>query len=85
HMKKLVLIAIIVLNAISTINAQEKKETFDLTIEFSGMKSDKGNLFVALFNTKMNFLKKRYREEIIKIKDKKSILIFKNLCSFIFP
>ena len=62
-----------------TVNAQEEKETLNLTVEFFGMKSDKGNLFVALYNTENTFLKKPFKGEIAVIKNKKSIVIFKNL------
>ena len=43
------------------------------------MQSDKGNLFVALYNTENTFLKKPFKGEIVVIKNKKSIVIFKNL------
>jgi uncharacterized protein (DUF2141 family) len=78
-MKKLLLIAALIFSVINTTNAQEEKETLNLTVEFSGMKSDKGSLFVALYNTEATFLKENYKGEITKIEDKKSIVIFKNL------
>ncbi|PQJ73657.1 hypothetical protein BTO14_01500 [Polaribacter butkevichii] len=61
----------------NTLNAQEN--TANLTVAFSGMKSDKGNLFVALYNTEANFLKKAYKGEMAEIKNKKTVVIFKNL------
>jgi uncharacterized protein (DUF2141 family) len=78
-MKKLLLIAALILSVVSNINAQEEKETLNLTVEFFGMKSDKGNLFAALYNTENTFLKKPFKGEIVVIKNKKSIVIFKNL------
>ncbi|ARV14997.1 DUF2141 domain-containing protein [Polaribacter sp. SA4-12] len=78
-MKKLLLIATLIFSFTNTVNAQEEKETMNLTVEFSGMKSDKGSLFVALYNNKTNFLKKGYRGEIAEIKNKKTVVVFKNL------
>ena len=78
-MKKSLLIATLVFNFIFSINAQEEKETVNLTVEFSGMKSDKGNLFVALYNNEVSFLKTGFRGEIVKVENKKSIVIFKNI------
>ncbi len=78
-MKKLLLIATLIFGIINTANAQEEKETVNLTVEFSGMKSDKGNLFIALYNTEANFLKKGYKGEVAEIKNKKTVVVFKNL------
>lgn len=56
--------------------AQEKQT---ITANFTGMKSNNGNLFVALYNTKDSFLKKPYKSLIVKIEDSKSAAIFKNI------
>ncbi|WP_343330645.1 DUF2141 domain-containing protein [Polaribacter staleyi] len=76
-MKKLLLIATLIFSFTNTSNAQEN--TASLTVSFSGMKSDKGNLFVALYNTEATFLKKAYKGEMAEIKNKKTVVIFKNL------
>lgn len=78
-MKKILLIATFFLSVINSINAQQEKETLDLRVAFSGMKSDKGNLFVALYNEEASFLKKSYRGKTVKVNNKKSVVIFKNL------
>lgn len=78
-MKKLLLIATLIFCFTNTANAQEETETLNLTVTFSGMKSDKGNLFVALYNTETSFLKKDYKGEITEIKNKKAVILFKNL------
>ncbi len=78
-MKNLLLIAILIFSFTNTVNGQEEKETMNLTVEFSGMKSDKGSLFVALYNTEVDFLKKGYKGEIAEIKNKKTVVVFKNL------
>lgn len=76
-MKNLLLLFVILLSGILTTNAQE--ETVDLTIQISGLNSDKGTLLIALYNKKENFLKKAFKGDIIKIKDKKSEVIFQKL------
>ena len=58
-MKNLLLIFAILLSGILTTNAQE--ETFDLTIQISGLNSDKGTLLIALYDKKENFLKKIFK------------------------
>ncbi|WP_166385239.1 MULTISPECIES: DUF2141 domain-containing protein [unclassified Polaribacter] len=76
-MKKLILIFTIIFSAISTTNAQE--ETANLTINISGLNSDKGSLLIGLYNNKDTFLKKHFKGDVVKIKDKKSLVIFKDL------
>ena len=73
-MKNLLLIFAILFSGILTTNAQE--ETFDLTIQISGLNSDKGTLLIALYDKKENFLKKIFKGNAIKIKDKKSEVTF---------
>jgi len=77
-MKHIFLISIIFLGSILTSSAQEK-DTVDLTVEISGIKSDKGSIFIGIYNKEADFLKKRYKGDIVKVTDKKAIAIFKNL------
>ncbi len=79
-MKNLVLLIILTFSGIFSTNAQ-KKETFTLTINIFGLESNKGALMVGIYNSKSEFLKNQYKSEIVKIKDKKSIVIFKNLAA----
>jgi uncharacterized protein (DUF2141 family) len=76
-MKNLLLIFAIIFSGILTTNAQE--EYADLTINISGLNSNKGTLLVGLYNEKESFLKKQFKGDVVKIKDKKSIVIFKDL------
>lgn len=76
-MKNTILIITFIFSAIFTTNAQE--QTFNLTINISGLNSDKGNLMVGVYNKKDNFLKKQFKGDLVKIKDKKSVVIFKDL------
>ena len=64
-MKKLILIIAIVFSGVLTVNAQEK--TFDLTVNISGLNSDKGTLMVGLYNKKENFLNKQFKGDLVKI------------------
>ena len=76
-MKKLILLITFIFCGISTTIAQE--DTFTLTVNISGLNSDKGTLMVGLYNKKEDFLKKRYKGEISKINNKKSVVIFKDI------
>ena len=76
-MRKLLLIFAIIFSGISTTNAQQ--ETADLTINISGLNSNKGTLLVGVYNKKENFLHKQFKGDIAKINNKKSEITFKNL------
>lgn len=76
-MKKLILIIVFIFSGISSTIAQE--ETFDLTVNISGLNSNKGTLMVAVYNKKEDFLKKQFKGNLAKIKNKKSVVTFKNL------
>lgn len=82
-MKKIILTIIFTVSAFLSVSAQEE-ETFHLTIEISGMKSNKGRVLVALYKGKEDFLKKRFRGDVAKIKDKKATTVFKNLAPGIY-
>ncbi len=76
-MQKLILIAsILLLNSFTKLFAQE---TYSITIDFSGMKSDKGDVYVALYNSEDSFLKTPVKGEIVKINDKKAVAVFKDI------
>ncbi|MFY7671429.1 DUF2141 domain-containing protein [Tenacibaculum sp. MEBiC06402] len=55
------------------------QETHSITVEFHGMESDKGNLYVALYDKEKDFLKKSIKGEIVKITDKKATAVFTNI------
>tara|TARA_R110002126_G_scaffold277560_5_gene423607 strand:- start:1422 stop:1841 length:420 start_codon:yes stop_codon:yes gene_type:complete len=76
-MKKLILILAFIFSGISTTNAQE--ETFNLTVNISGLSSNKGTLMVGIYNKKENFLNKQFKGDLAKIENKKSVVVFKNL------
>ncbi|QNM84179.1 DUF2141 domain-containing protein [Polaribacter pectinis] len=69
-MKKLLLIIAIIFGGIFATNAQET--TYDLTINISGLDSNKGKVLIALYNEEGQFLKKRFKDGITKITDKKA-------------
>lgn len=50
-----------------------------ITVNFTGIKSDKGKLFVALYNAKDSFLEKPFKTAIVNIKDLKSTAVFKDI------
>jgi uncharacterized protein (DUF2141 family) len=77
-MKKLLVIAIFIFSGLFCSSAQERHT---ITINFEGMKSDKGSLFVAVYDTKNSFLKKRFKGDITKIVDKKATIILKDIPS----
>ena len=77
-MKNLFLITAVLCIVTFTLNAQEN-QTFNLTVNITGLESDKGTLMVGLYNKKEAFLKKQFKGDFVKIKDKKSVAIFKNL------
>ncbi|WP_275315232.1 DUF2141 domain-containing protein [Tenacibaculum bernardetii] len=75
-MKKIILAAIFILSVVLSSAAQE---TQTVTIEFNGMKSDKGDLYIALYNSEDSFLKKPLKGTIAKVIDKKATVVFKDI------
>ena len=55
-----------------------------LTIDFEGIKSDKGKLFVALYNSEEDFLKNQMEGSIVDISNGKASASFDNLKSGIY-
>jgi uncharacterized protein (DUF2141 family) len=76
-MKKILLTIVILFTTILSASAQE--EMFNLTISIAGLNSDKGSLLVGVYSTKEDFLKKPFKSDIIKIINKKSFVIFKDI------
>ena len=76
-MKKIVLFIAFIFIGFTSIQAQEE-ETFNLTIEVQGIENDKGKIYLAIYDSEANFLKKA-KGIIADIKDKKSTGIFKGL------
>lgn len=75
-MQRIILIGVFILSGILSSLAQEKHT---ITLEFEGMKSDKGDLYVAVYNTKDSFLKQPLKGTIIKVIDKKATVILKDI------
>ena len=76
-MKNKFLLIIFILCAIQTSKAQ--KETFNLTVNISGLNSSNGNLLVGIYNKKESFLKKPIKSAIVKVESKKALVLFRNL------
>lgn len=80
-MQRIILITALFLSGILASFAQEKHT---ITINFKGMKSDKGNLYVALYNKPDNFLKKPLKGFMVKVVDKKATLTLKDISTGIY-
>lgn len=76
-MKKIIYTIALIFCGFLTTQAQE--ETFDITVNISGLNSDKGNVMIALYQGSDNFLKKSVKGVISQISDKKSTYILKNI------
>ncbi|EAQ40916.1 MULTISPECIES: DUF2141 domain-containing protein [unclassified Polaribacter] len=78
-MKNLIFICLLTLTGIFSLQAQE--ETYDLTIEVSGMEVDSGKVFLALSDRAESFLKKGDGTKGANaiVKDGKAIIYFKGL------
>lgn len=76
-MRKTILTIAIILTGILTTNAQE--DMFSLTVNIEGLKNNKGSLLVAIYDSSDKFLKKQYKGTVASIKDKKAVIIFKDV------
>ncbi|MBT8243773.1 MAG: DUF2141 domain-containing protein [Winogradskyella sp.] len=59
-------------------NAQDLKFQ-NITVNISGLESNKGRLLVGLYNTEENFLDKRFKSEIVEISEKTGKVVFNNI------
>ncbi|SDR75371.1 Uncharacterized conserved protein, DUF2141 family [Polaribacter sp. KT25b] len=80
-MKKLLLITAFIFIGFSSTSAQENHT---ITLDFKGMKSNNGNLYVALYNKEDSFLKNPIKATILKIENKKASVILKDIPSGIY-
>jgi len=79
-MKKNLLIITFICFGILTTKAQEE-ETFDLTVEITGITTDAGKVFIAVYDKQENFLKdteKSLKTNVV-VENKKAIAKFKEL------
>jgi len=57
----------------------QEVEKYTITVTISGMKSDKGAVYIALYNSEKDFLKKEFKGAIVKVTDLKATAFFKNI------
>ncbi|NVK51357.1 MAG: DUF2141 domain-containing protein [Flavobacteriaceae bacterium] len=76
-MQKTILTLVCILSSF-LIQAQDSNK-FSVTVQITGMKSDKGNVYVALYNAEKDFLKKPFKGDIVVVKNKKATAVFKNI------
>jgi uncharacterized protein (DUF2141 family) len=77
-MQKIFIILVFSLTIMPFSFSQEKK-TYSITVNISGMKSDKGNVYVALYSNEKSFLKENFKGSIVKVTNKNAIAIFKSI------
>ncbi len=80
-MKNLFLITAFIFSGVLSTLSQEKNT---VTLEFKGMKSDKGNLYVAIYNKEDSFLKTPIKGIIVKIENKKATVTLKDIPTGIY-
>ena len=79
-MKKIFLTITLLFSGISFLSAQETtSEKFSITVKMTGFNSNKGKVFIAVFNKKENFLGKRYKGGFTKIENKKATFTFEGI------
>ena len=57
----------------------QSQESKTLIVNFKGMKSDVGKVYVGLHNTDEGFLKDRYKEAVVEVKNNIAKVKFQNL------
>jgi uncharacterized protein (DUF2141 family) len=77
-MRKLILIVVFIFSGLFSTNGQEN-ETYTLTVNVSGLESNKGKVLIALFNEKKQFLKNRFKEGMTIINNKKITYVFEGI------
>ncbi|MDG1529618.1 MAG: DUF2141 domain-containing protein [Polaribacter sp.] len=77
-MQKVIGTVVLVIASFFSSHGQENTN-FTITVNMTGMKSDKGDVYVALYNAKKDFLKTTFKTSIVKIVDQKATAIFTGL------
>lgn len=75
-MIRIIITLLVTVLSFATTFAQEKH---NITINFYGMETNEGKLYVALYNSEDTFLKTPYKGEIVEVTDLKSTAIFKDI------
>lgn len=75
-MKHLILITFLIFSFSTKVFSQEN---YTIKVEFTNFKSDKGNVFITLYNKKEDFLKVPFKTKIAKIINQKATVIFKGI------
>ena len=77
-MKKILILTILIFSGVFYMSGQDT-ETYSLTVNISGLKSNKGTLIVGIYTNESDFLKNQFKSDVIKIKNNEAFVIFKNL------
>jgi uncharacterized protein (DUF2141 family) len=77
-MKKILLIASFIISSFLSLSAQEI-ETYNITVNISGLTSKKGKVLIALYKGKDEFLKKRFKGGMFKATNQKNAFVFKDI------
>jgi uncharacterized protein (DUF2141 family) len=77
-MKTIIFTIFLSFSAVFSTKAQQNEE-FILTVQVSGLKSNRGNLLLGLYNKKETFLKIQFKSALVKIINKKAVYTFTNL------
>ena len=77
-MQKIIITGFLFLMSVFLTEAQEK-DTYTITVNISGMKADKGAVYVALYNSEASFLKIGFKATVVKVTNKKAVASFKNI------
>ncbi len=75
-MKNLLVILTFIFTGTIFTCAQEKHS---IVIDFKGIKSNNGNLYIAIYNEEESFLKNPIKGTIVKIEDKKASITLKDI------
>ena len=71
-MKKLMTLALLSIGMFTTAQV-------DLKVEVTGLKSNKGQVIIGLYDSDKNFLKKTFKGNVAQINDKKASITFLNI------
>ncbi len=78
-MQKVILTLVCIITSFFFQAFSQEKVTHTITVTISGMESDKGDVFVALYNSEKDFLNKNFKGTIVNVSDKKATAVFKNI------
>jgi uncharacterized protein (DUF2141 family) len=73
------ILTVLLVNTVIVTAQNPNSKMMDITVNIENLNSNEGKLLVGLYNTEADFLKNRYKDAVISIKNNKATLVFEDV------